>query len=192
MGLLLYDAKERATRLLNNVCGFSPFLKSVYGCYLRFMNDATYRFCLFASYGEKIVNEIDDLKKGDLFLDIGANIGLFSILASKQASGSVKVVAFEPNKELFPILNMNLQKNNCHNVYAINAAISSEDGEISFKKSPGHSGASHIVLDDESGEESSILSISRNALVFLQNLSFKRALIKIDTEGSELIILKEL
>lgn len=53
------------------------------------------------------------LKKGDVFYDIGANIGAYSLVAAKYFNGDVKVYSFEPSFLNFPQLCKNIIINNC-------------------------------------------------------------------------------
>ena len=68
-------------------------LKSVYNINLLFNDDSTFSYSLDGAYGNLIFDQIKKLNKGDLFIDIGANQGLFSILSSKVGA---KVLSFEP------------------------------------------------------------------------------------------------
>jgi len=55
-------------------------------------------------------NYYEFVDKDDVVLDIGANIGLFSILSKK----AKKIICVEPIKECIPVLEKNLQSNNLH------------------------------------------------------------------------------
>lgn len=75
-------------------------------------------------------------------LDLGANIGLHSIILSKCG---FEVRAYEPDPQHFQILSRNLEMNNCSNVQAFNAAVSSNTGEKEFVRVLGNTTASHIA-----------------------------------------------
>src|SRR6187402_1787101 len=60
------------------------------------------------------------LRANDVFIDIGANIGYFSLLAAT-FSPSVKVISFEPVKDLFKKMDKNFSINDSKNIIAINA-----------------------------------------------------------------------
>ena len=62
---------------------------------------------------------------GGVFLDIGANEGVFSIVAAKTAS---RVIAVEPQSRLIPVIHENLRLNGIENVTIIRAAISDQPG----------------------------------------------------------------
>lgn len=75
-------------------------------------------------------------------LDIGANIGLHSIILSKCG---FEVRAYEPDPRHFEILQRNLALNDCSNVQAFNAAVSSKAGEMEFVRVLGNLTASHLA-----------------------------------------------
>lgn len=70
-------------------------------------------------------------KRSDVILDIGANTGVYTLLA-KAANPEVKVYSFEPVRNTFKILQENIALNNCSNVTLINDAISDKEGEAEF------------------------------------------------------------
>lgn len=75
-------------------------------------------------------------------LDAGANIGLHSIIMSKCG---FEVCTYEPDPQHFEILKRNLALNDCPNVQAFNAAISSKTGEMEFVRVLGNTTGSHLA-----------------------------------------------
>ena len=75
-------------------------------------------------------------------LDIGANIGLHSIILSKCG---FEVQSYEPDPQHFEILRRNLALNNCSNVQTFNAAVSSKAGKLEFVRVLGNLTASHLA-----------------------------------------------
>lgn len=61
----------------------------------------------------------DLLKDGGGFFDAGANIGIYSVLASRLAAGTGRIVAIEMIPETAAILREHLAMNQCHNVTVI-------------------------------------------------------------------------
>src|SRR5690348_15759402 len=59
------------------------------------------------------------LKPGDTVLDIGANAGVYSLLASKKVGPKGKIYAFEPTAETYKLLVKNLTLNHCENVVPV-------------------------------------------------------------------------
>jgi len=69
------------------------------------------------------------LKPGQTFIDCGAHIGYYTVLASKIVGESGKVYAFEPSTSNFEVLKANLLLNKCSNVIAINKAVLDKTGQ---------------------------------------------------------------
>jgi len=61
------------------------------------------------------------LFEGDAFIDVGANIGMFTLLASRLVGPTGRVVAFEPNPDVYDRLQLHIERNNIGNVM-LNAA----------------------------------------------------------------------
>jgi predicted RNA methylase len=75
----------------------------------------TYNFCLYEYCGTFLADEIELITIPTVFLDIGANIGLFSILAAKNEE-ITKVYAIEPDIYNIPFLEENVDYNRACNV----------------------------------------------------------------------------
>ena len=85
-------------------------------------------FHLFKSQ-PKIATWIDNFEKNSFFVDIGANIGLYSLYA---ATKKHKVVAFEPESLNFACLNLNIMDNNFKNYITAYPISIHDKNEISF------------------------------------------------------------
>lgn len=68
------------------------------------------------------------LKEGDVFIDVGANIGLYTITASKLVGETGKVLAFDPSEREFELLEKNVRHNRCKNVEIFKVALSNITG----------------------------------------------------------------
>ena len=81
-------------------------------------------------------NEIDYIEKslnnGDIFVDIGANIGLFSLIASQLVGEKGKVISFEPSPITFNRLQENINLNKFSNIEVVNKGISDNVGKLSI------------------------------------------------------------
>lgn len=116
----------------------------------------------------------------ELWLDLGANIGAFSVWASKKRAA--EVVAVEPIKENVELLQQNIQLNNA-NVKVIHAAVGVQNGTMEIKynaKTPARSSTFAA-----NGKVVSVPMLSLNELI----AQYKPAGLKIDIEGGELDIL---
>lgn len=130
------------------------------------------------------------VRPNDVFIDIGANIGYFSIL-SATISPSVRVISFEPVKDLFKKMKENFSINDCKNIEAINAAA----GEINERRELFISNADNLGMssfhqpENYSGRKEKVEVVSIDNWFKTSGLS-KIDLVKLDIEGSELAALK--
>lgn len=128
------------------------------------------------------------LKKGDVFLDIGANIGYFSLMASGLVGDSGKVVACEPSIRALARLTANLCINQCSNVILFSIG----SGEIKaietlFLASEGNIGMSSLrSIKSVSTERIPIMRVDD----LLESYNVTPKVVKIDVEGGELSTLK--
>ena len=72
------------------------------------------------------------VRPGATVLDIGANVGYFSLIAARQAGMRGKVYAFEPGPDNFDILRRNIQMNELTNIEAVPKAVSDESGSATL------------------------------------------------------------
>ena len=122
------------------------------------------------------------------FIDIGANQGVFSLVAAKNKN-FVEIHAFEPNLKLISYLESNFYINKVNNFFIHKVAIGPQSTSVSFFVPENHSGNGRI-----SSEKSnmSVICVNRNYLNKVFNQSGKLFFIKIDVEGSESKVLTEL
>lgn len=91
----------------------------------------------------------NNLKRGDVFYDVGANIGLYSVFAGRLGLEDLRVVAFEPHAENFSRLCRNIQLNRLSDVILpISAALNDQDGWFSFSYSSWEAASSASQLGD--------------------------------------------
>lgn len=90
----------------------------------------------FIMHGDFIPDEAGVLKKilkpGMVFIDVGANIGYFSLIAAKLVGDSGKVFAFEPDENNFFLLQKNINANRYKNIIAVKKAVSDKVGTAKF------------------------------------------------------------
>ena len=129
------------------------------------------------------------LRKGDVAIDVGANIGLHTLLMSTLVGENGKVIAFEPGNESFNELIQNTKLNNFNNLELKKKALGNgKNKKLKFNDDKFNSGHSSIVSERESNESFS-RKITVNTLdsqVFKYN---KIKVVKIDVEGYEKHIL---
>jgi len=127
-----------------------------------------------------------NIKKDDVVVDIGANIGAFSILAAKTAING-RVFAYEANKENYDLLLKNKALNNLNNLSVFNLAIAGKKGHINLFISKLNDGA-HSIYETESNDCIKVKSITLKD-IFSMNKLRKVNYLKIDAEGAEYDIL---
>ena len=143
-------------------------------------------------YYEKELGEVFNkiVKPGDVFLDLGANIGYFSLLVASNWP-SVKVFSFEPLAALFQHMNDNVRLNNIKNISTVNAAVgeTNEEKEL-FVSGPDNLGMSSFHQPGNySGKKERVKVVAIDDWLKTSGLS-KIDIIKLDIEGSELAALK--
>jgi FkbM family methyltransferase len=131
------------------------------------------------------------LKPGEVFYDIGANIGFFSILGAKLVSSKGKVYAFEPVPDNVARIHHNARLNNFSQITVIAKAVSESTGEgelLLTKNIGGHTLASADRPPDVQGSMTVDL-ISIDDLIARGELTPPN-LVKVDVEGAELDVLQ--
>jgi FkbM family methyltransferase len=73
------------------------------------------------------------LKPGAVFVDLGANEGYFTVLASRLVGPRGMVIAVEPQSRLQGVIRTNLRANDCHNVRLVKAAVSSKTQRVQLE-----------------------------------------------------------
>jgi len=73
-----------------------------------------------------------EIKKGDVVVDIGANIGYYTLIFARLVGNNGHVYAFEPEPENFSILKKNIEVNGYKNVTLVNKAVSNKNCKIKF------------------------------------------------------------
>jgi FkbM family methyltransferase len=156
-------------------------------------NDATFNFCLNSSYMNNLESILQSIDRETNFVDIGANLGIFSLIAAKNPM--IKTIhAFEPDKVSFEFLLRNIEKNRAQIIEPYNVAIGESSGTVLLSKVEGHSGLSKIVAYSESNAKTSfkIQMIDHSHLNTFLNINEYEYFIKIDVEGYEFQVLKTL
>ena len=138
------------------------------------------------------------LRAGDTFVDVGAHIGYFSMIAAALVGDSGKVVSVEPIDSNFSFLEKNIAANALPYVHAQQSVISDTNGEIEFHHNQDNDGG-HALWDPRThpGNEKTRAAPKSETLpsMTLESLFSKfecehiRAM-KIDTEGAEKMILE--
>ena len=130
-----------------------------------------------------------------VFLDIGANVGLYTLIASRRVGHDGHVYSFEPSSRELAVLRRNVSLSNCANVTVIPAAVADRMGTGTLRIAAGrHRGQNTLAqsfgypgVDEERKESVALVSLDelhRAGKIRRPNV------IKIDAEGSELHVLQ--
>lgn len=132
------------------------------------------------------------LKPGDVFVDVGANIGYYTLLASRLVGSTGKVVAVEAAPVIYGRLQANVQANKADNVRLLNVAVSDSVGELDiYGGTKWNRGATSTLSQDGQVPEARVAAAPLDTLLTEDELK-RVALIKIDVEGAESRVLRRL
>lgn len=154
--------------------------------------DRTFRYCYFATYGRNLADFIASVRGGFVFVDIGANQGLYSLLAARNPD-CCRVIALEPVPATFELLKANIAANQSEDrIEPVMAALSDRRGMAEIAMSPTHSGTAslHGPRDAASGAASIRLMDMEELDALLGGE--QRMIVKVDVEGHEEVVLREL
>ena len=125
------------------------------------------------------------LKKGMTAVDVGANIGWFTMMAARLVGSDGEVFAFEPEESNFALLKISAERNKFQHVHLERTCVSDTDGFLT------------LFLDTDSGTHSTVRQTSRSVQVpcisldsFFASGAVKRIdVLKVDVEGAEAEVL---
>lgn len=126
-------------------------------------------------------------KKDQIIIDVGANVGYYTLNLSKKIGHNGKIISIEPDPQTFKILKKNCELNRLTNVELHNYAISDHDGLMNLFQSSTHSGQNSLIPND-SCQSITVKTITLDNLIG-ENFT-KIHWLKIDVEGSEFFVLK--
>jgi FkbM family methyltransferase len=124
------------------------------------------------------------LKRGDTFVDVGANCGWFSINAARAVGKDGRVVAIEPLPVLRDRLAFNVAANDQSNVEIVPAAISDQPGTLTINVNKGQLGQSSAVDWQAGNVPMNVPARTLASVITMQRLDRVDAM-KIDIEGFE-------
>lgn len=128
------------------------------------------------------------LRTSDVFLDIGANIGYYSLVASSLVGCRGEVIAFEPTTFYRNTLLKNIKQNSSTNITVKDFGLSEDNQNL--KISLGESSATLHPVDGNFGQRIETINLMRLDDIFDQLEIAKVDFIKIDVDGHEPSVLK--
>ncbi|MEZ2232311.1 FkbM family methyltransferase [Microcoleus sp.] len=128
---------------------------------------------------------VKHLKSGDVFLDLGANIGYFTLLAASIVKNEGKVISFEPNQYNRQLLYASIVENQFKNITVYPFAVS--DSQQIFRLMTSGSNGWVVELSEESVNYQLVQSVVLDELLQSEK---EINVIKMDIEGHEPIALR--
>ena len=124
------------------------------------------------------------LSRGDCVVDVGANVGFFSLLAARIVGQEGKVVSLEPEPTSFSLLSKSVQGNNFSNVLLLQKCASDVDGEKRLFLSTTNNKGTHTIAQNLGGPSLTVPSVRLDSQ--MSQLGIDRIdMLKIDAEGAE-------
>jgi len=149
-----------------------------------------YFYCDYDERREaKLVNRV--LSPGEVFWDVGANLGYFTLLAAARLGNTGQVVAFEPGQRAYERLSENISLNSFTNILPCNVAVTDREGEAVLYSHPGLADGRANLYRPGGGQTGS----EKVRTVTLDGWRRRQGLpgpdfIKMDVEGAELAALR--
>jgi len=138
------------------------------------------------------------VEEGSNFVDVGANIGVFSLEASRAVGEKGTVICVEPERINVELLRQNLQINEVRNAIIIEAAISNFDGQVQLSIDGKNSGTHRLASPDAVATDANacagdlVTVRSRSLISVLHDCDISSIrLLKVDVEGFEPCVLTE-
>ena len=124
------------------------------------------------------------VKEGDVVLDVGANIGYYTVLLSRLVGKNGKVIAFEPTSHFGDVLRKNIAANKLENVEVVNSGLSNKAHDMRIDIGPS-SATLHSPkgFDEVVGHENILLTTLDEYVK--KNMLDRVDFIKVDIDGHE-------
>jgi FkbM family methyltransferase len=131
------------------------------------------------------------LQQGDAFIDVGANVGYFSLIAANLVGTEGEVHSFEPSRTVCELLKASIAKNSVQNVYAMPIALWSESRTLDLA-TQHNSGFTHVSPEGTHDNLAHLENVTAITLDQYVKSHVRRPikLVKIDVEGAEIHVLR--
>jgi FkbM family methyltransferase len=132
---------------------------------------------------ESLNHLVQNIEQGDVFVDVGACFGLYTVIASKLVKRDGFVYAFEPDPYMFRLLKANIEMLRLENIIACNFALGESNRVSKFYVTNGGMSS----LQPMTG----LRSVINTSVKTLDHFHIKKIdWMKIDTEGTEHLVLE--
>ncbi|WP_311274728.1 FkbM family methyltransferase [Methylobacterium sp. WCS2018Hpa-22] len=130
------------------------------------------------------------LQPGCTFLDIGANIGAYALSVAAFAGPRARILAVEPQPDIFDRLTYNIAQNPFGTVKAVACAVADKAGELTLFVDPRNRGESSLkIVGTNEGAQIRVPAVTLLGLAQGEGITRIDA-IKLDVEGAEDLILE--
>lgn len=167
--------------------------RSVYGVWMQAnFSDLTYRYCHYGTYGRYLSDYLARQDQPFIFLDIGANQGLFSLLAA-QNPHCQHIIALEPAAATHALLTANLAmaKAEAPSI-AIKAGLSDTAGPAQLHLADQHSGMAALTAKAGDAGMTETVELMTMAQLDAHIPAHGVIIAKVDVEGHEAIVIDQL
>lgn len=127
---------------------------------------------------------------GFQFIDVGANVGAYSLFVAAQAGRGARILAVEPQPDIFARLTYNIDQNPFGTIKAVDCAVADKPGELTLFLDPRNKGESSVrILGSSQSAAVKVPATTLLALMESEGFSSLDA-IKLDVEGAEDLIME--
>jgi FkbM family methyltransferase len=185
----LYRAFNGALRLIGGTYRSETYFKSTMICDPRdFLQQRVLHFGVWEPNTSAVIEKL--LGPGDIFVDIGANVGYDTLLASHLVGPRGIVIGIEASPSTFELLSENLRANDATNVRLVNKAVSDVRGYVDLYGAPtGNRGRTTILASSGFQLEATVEALPLDEILTVEERAGLR-LIKMDIEGAELPVMR--
>lgn len=124
------------------------------------------------------------LKPGMTFVDVGANVGYFTLLAAQRVGTAGRVLSFEPSKALHARLAETVERNALSNVTLIEAGLGDREKIVRLYLNPSFANNSPTMVAHEAAEVTDVRVLRLDDFISTHRID-KIDLMKVDVEGYE-------
>lgn len=125
-----------------------------------------------------------------VFVDVGANVGAYTLFVAARSGPAARILAVEPQPDVFDRLTYNIAQNPFHTVKAVACAVADRAGELTLFLDPRNKGESSVkIVGTNRGESIQVPATTLLDLVRTEGFSRIDA-VKLDVEGAEDLILE--
>ena len=133
------------------------------------------------------------LREGMCVFDVGANVGIYTLLAARAVGPSGRVYAFEPEPRNFALLTRNVAENGFTNVRLVNAAVSDRAGVARLHLDDANFGAHSFEAGSvrtSSGRSVEVDTVSLDGFVDEARGFEAGVVVKVDVQGAEALVVE--